>query len=73
MVLVDADAVEAELIGEFELVEIAVVELMAALGIVEAFSDRSPRRCHGSAEVLRQVRPGHQVKAKNASNSNPTI
>ena len=35
MVLVDADAVEAELVGEHQLVEIAVVERMAVLGIVK--------------------------------------
>ena len=38
--LVDAHAVEAELLGIQELVDVAVVELPAELGVVEARSDR---------------------------------
>ena len=44
MVLVEADAVEAELVGEFHLVEIVVIELGAFLRIVMVVGERHPGR-----------------------------
>src|ERR1700729_1434049 len=64
MMLVEADAVEAELVGELHLVEIVVIELGAFLGIVMAV-----RECHPSRTVLGDgveidVRIRHQVEVE---------
>ena len=59
VVLVDAHAVEAELFGVHELVEVAVVELRADGGVVQRVRARHPR-----GSVVRRVEPDvwHQVE-----------
>ena len=51
VVLVDAQAVEAELLGVLQLVEVLVVEPVAALRVVDAVGQRHPRRVVGAVEV----------------------
>ena len=62
MVLVDADAVEAELIGEFQLADVAAIELLADLRIEIRVRQRYPGGVVtvGVAEV--QVGVGHEVE-----------
>ena len=64
MVLVEADAVEAELVGELHLVEILVIELGALLRIVVAVGIGDP----GRAVLLDGVEIGvpvrHQVEVE---------
>ena len=62
VVLVDADAVEAERGGVLELVEVLVVDAVAFDGVVEAGVDIDPDGAVGLAEVLREVGPGHEVE-----------
>src|SRR5262249_15064001 len=62
MVLVDAQHVEAELVAKLELVQIAVVEEVALLGIVVAVRQRHPRRRIFLVEAQVERRIGHQVK-----------
>ena len=59
MVLVHADAVEAEPVGELELADIAGVELFADRGIEIGVGQRDPGRVVtvGIAEI--QIRIGH--------------
>src|SRR5204862_2405300 len=57
MVLVHAEAIPAEALRVFELIEILVVELLADLGIVVAVGERHPRR---RLVVIHHVR--HQVE-----------
>ena len=59
VVLVDADAVEAERLGADELVEVAVVQAVAPAAVVEAVGAPHPGGTHVR---LRQVGPGHQVE-----------
>jgi hypothetical protein len=65
MMFVDADAVETELIGQFQLVEIAIIKWMAKLGIVQGVRTGHPGAVVRLRKILRQVRPGHQMKAEN--------
>ena len=65
MVLVDADAVESQLVGELQFVEITVVQRMAKLGIVQGIRTGHPGAVVRLRKILRQMRPGHQVKAEN--------
>ena len=62
VVLVDADAVEAHLLGIFELVEILVIGDVAELGLVHAVGQVDPDRAVLLPEVVRHVRPGHQME-----------
>ena len=60
--LVDADAVETDALGIFELVEIIVIGLMSHFRIEEARRHVDPHRAVVRLEVLRQLRIGHQVE-----------
>src|SRR6185312_998719 len=62
VMLVDAEAVETDALGIFELVEILVIGLMADLRIEEARGHIDPNRAVILLEVLRQLRIGHQVE-----------
>ena len=62
MVLVDRDAVEAELLGVLELVEVAVVELVAELGVEVLVGEVQRRRGVLLVEVVGQVRVRHEVE-----------
>ena len=62
MVLVNANAVEAHVGGVFELVEVLVVNLVAAYRVEQLAGDVHPDAAVLLAEVLRQVGVGHQVK-----------
>jgi len=70
MMLVDAYAFEAELIGQLQFIEIAIVERMAELRIVKRIGGRHPGAVMRLREILRQVCPGHQMKAVDL-HSNP--
>src|SRR5215471_15013327 len=60
--LVDRNAVEAELGGELELVEIAVVELVTLLRIEVAVRQDHPGGAILVAEVHVQICIGHEMK-----------
>jgi hypothetical protein len=63
VVLIDADAVEAELIGVFELVQVLVVDLVATHGVVQlSRGEVDPDAVVALAEVVREVRVRHQVE-----------
>src|SRR5206468_2711948 len=62
MVLVDADAVEAQLIGVSERVDVLAIELMSLDRIVELVGEPDPGRVVALVEVVRQIGPGHQVE-----------
>ena len=62
VMLVDADAVEAGLVGEFELVEVFVVELVRLDGVEEPAGDVDPDAAVLFFEVGRQVAVGHEVE-----------
>ena len=63
MVLVDADAVEAELVGFLELVQVLVVDLMAAHGVVQLSRGQvDPDAVVALPEVVGQVWVRHQVE-----------
>ena len=62
VVLVDRDAVEAELLGVLELVEVAVVELVAELGVEVLVGEVQRRRGVALVEVVGQVRVRHEVE-----------
>ena len=63
MVLVDTDPVVAALLGELELVEILVVDLVTPLRVVQLVGRRvDPHAAVLVAEVVGQVGPGHQVE-----------
>ena len=64
MMLVEADAVEAELIGELHLVEIVVIELGAELRIVMAVGERHPGRAVLGDGVEIDMRIRHQVEVE---------
>ncbi len=64
MVLVDADAVEAELVGQHQLVEVAVVKLVAVRWVVERVRQPGPSSFVFVPEIGRQPIPGHQVEGK---------
>ena len=62
MMLVDAEAVEAHLVGELELIEIVVVQPMADLGVVEVARDIDPHAVVFLLEVVGQIPVRHQMK-----------
>src|SRR5262245_59146125 len=64
MVLVAADAVEAERLGVLELVQVLVVDVVALLGIVERAGDVDPHGTMLGPEIIRQVGPRHQVEPR---------
>src|SRR5579863_1400999 len=64
MMLVDADAVEAHAIGEFELVEVIVVDAVAELRVVKVARDIHPNATILRGEVLWQIRVRHQMKRR---------
>src|SRR5690242_4420738 len=59
--LVDADAVEADILGVDQLVEVAVVQLTAQLRVVETVRAGDPGR---PVVVVRECRVRHQVEAE---------
>ena len=69
MMFVDANAVEAELIRQLQLIQITVVERMAQLGIIERVGTNHPGALVRLRKILRQIGPGHQMKAINLHNS----
>ena len=64
MMLVEADAVEAELIGELHLVEIVVIELGAFFRVVVAVGIRHPGRAVLGDRLEIGVRVRHQMKVE---------
>src|SRR5262249_24784600 len=62
VVLVHADGIEAELVGVLEHVEVLVIELVAANGIVEMVRYVDPDAVVAFAEVGRQPAVGHEVE-----------
>ena len=62
MVLVHADAVKAELVGIFQLIQIVVVCLIADHRVVQGRVDIHPDRAILLAEVVRQIRIWHEVE-----------
>src|SRR5690349_22384151 len=62
--LVEADAVEAEPVGELHLVEILVVEAGALLGIVILVGESHPGRAVALDRVEVDVAVGHQVEVE---------
>ena len=62
--LVDAEPVVAELLGVLHLVEVLVVERVAALRIVVAVRQRDPRRGVPAIEIVGQVRPRHEMEVE---------
>src|ERR1700722_10043553 len=62
MVLVDAEAVEAQLVGVFELVEVTVVERVPFDRIVVAVGQRHPRRIVTLGIGQIEVGVRHQVE-----------
>jgi hypothetical protein len=60
--LVHADAVEAHLLRVFELVEILVVGDVAQLRLVHLVGQVDPDRAVLLPEIVRHVRPGHQME-----------
>ncbi len=62
VVLVHAHAVEAELGGELELVEVVVVDLVTTHWVVEPRIHVDPDAAVLLSEVVGQIRPGHQVE-----------
>ena len=62
MVLVDADAVEARLVGELQLVQELVVEPAGLLGVVEVVGRVDPDRAVTRLEVIGQESVRHEVE-----------
>ncbi len=62
MVLVDADAVEAKLIGQFEFADITLVQLLAELRIEIRIGQRHPGRIVPIRIGEIEIRVGHQVE-----------
>src|SRR4029077_1475168 len=63
MMLVDANAVEAQLIRELQFVQITVVERMAQLGVIKRVGTSYPGALMRLRKIFRQISPGHQMKA----------
>ena len=72
MMLVDADAVESQLFRVFEFVEVAIVDVMAFLRVVEAVWAPYPRGLIVLLEILGQMRPRHQMKKEEFHTSCPS-
>ena len=70
MVLVDADTVEAELVGVDELVEVPVVDLVTDLRVVQGVGDRDPG---GTVVVVRKSRVGHEVEREHTHRGPPVV
>ena len=66
VMLVDADAVEAERVGVFEQVEVVVINLVALHRVVQPVVDIDPDGAVLLPEIVRQMRPGHQVEPREA-------
>src|SRR5262249_3800902 len=64
MVLVEADAVEAELVGELHLIEVFVIEAGALLRIIMPVRERDPGRAVALDGVEVGVPIRHQVKVE---------
>ncbi len=64
VVLVHADAVEAERVGVFELVHVLVVHEVPLTRVVELARNVDPHRAVLLPEVVGQIRPGHQVEPR---------
>ena len=64
VVLVDADAVEAELVGVLELVHVLVVDGVGPRRVEQRAGDVDPDRAVRLPEVVGQVRPRHQVEPR---------
>ena len=60
--LVDAEPVEAHLIGKLELIEIIVVEPMTDLRVVQVARDIHPDAMVFAGKILRQKPVGHQME-----------
>jgi len=62
MMLVDADTVETEVLGEGECVYVFAIEIAASFRIEEAVRTPDPGRIVALTEIVGELRPGHQVK-----------
>ncbi len=62
MMLVDAEPIEAHPIGEFELIEVIVIELVADFGVVQVLRNINPYAAVLVLEVLGQVPIRHQME-----------
>ncbi len=64
VVFVEADAVEAKLVGQFHLVKVLVIKLRALFGIVIAVGKRHPCRAVAADRVEIDMAIRHQVKVE---------
>src|SRR5262245_54607930 len=62
MVLVAADAVEAERLGILQLIQVSVVDMVALAGVIQRVGNVHPDGAVCLAEIVRQVWPRHQVE-----------
>jgi hypothetical protein len=63
MMFVYANTVEAELIGQLQLVQIAVVKRMAEFWVIKRVGTSYPSAFVRLKKVLGKISPGHQMKA----------
>ena len=62
MVFVNTQAVEAHLLGKFQLVQVVVIELGPFLGVEETIGGIHPNAMVLLVEIVGQIPVGHQVK-----------
>src|SRR5262249_55018611 len=62
MMFIDADAVEAELVGIGESVDVFAVEIMALDGVVKAIGQPDPGGIVFGVKIGREEGPGHEVE-----------
>ena len=62
MMLVDNDAIPAELVGPLNFIQVAVVEFMALDRVINRIGKGYPGRIVFFVKICWQVGPGHQVK-----------
>ncbi len=62
MVLIDADAIEPEVGGELEQVEVVVIDGVTLHGVIEAGININPHAAMRLPEVLRQVWVRHEIE-----------
>ena len=72
MMLIDADGIEPDLGGVFELVHEVVVHVMGTLGVEQFGVDIHPHGRVLRAEILRQLGVGHQMEPHQLHGRSPT-
>ena len=64
VMLIDAHPVKPQLVGQHQLIQIAVVKLVTMLRVIQRVRQPGPGRLVFVAKISRQPIPGHQVKSK---------